>query len=98
MAIGRLSVGIGKKGKASPHAQYIAREGKYAKPSYHEEKLENTGYGNMPKWAENDPNYLWQMADEHERKNIQEFVYFNKKNRSREWEKEQELFYMHCHL
>ena len=69
MAIGRLSVGIGKKGKASPHAQYIAREGKYAKPSYHEEKLENTGYGNMPKWAEHDPNYLWQMADEHERKN-----------------------------
>ena len=69
MAIGRLSVGIGKKGKASPHAQYIAREGKYAKPSYHEEKLENTGHGNMPKWAEHDPNYLWQMADEHERKN-----------------------------
>ena len=69
MAIGRLSVGIGRKGKASPHAQYIAREGKYAKPSYHEEKLENTGHGNMPKWAEHDPNYLWQMADEHERKN-----------------------------
>lgn len=69
MAIGRLSVGIGKKGKASPHAQYIAREGKYAKPSYHEEKLENTGHGNMPKWAEHDPNYLWQMADEYERKN-----------------------------
>ena len=69
MAIGRLSVGIGRKGKASPHAQYIAREGKYAKPSYHEEKLENTGHGNMPKWAEHDPNYLWQMADEYERKN-----------------------------
>ncbi|MGP9780741.1 MobA/MobL family protein, partial [Psychrobacter sp. 364] len=69
MAIGRLSVGIGKKGKASPHAQYIAREGKYAKPSNHEEKLENTGHGNMPKWAEHDPNYFWQMADEHERKN-----------------------------
>lgn len=69
MAIGRLSVGTGKKGKASPHAQYIAREGKYAKPSNHEEKLEDTGYGNMPKWAEHNPNYFWQMADEHERKN-----------------------------
>ena len=34
MAIGRLSVSVGKKGKASPHAQYIAREGKY-KPSTH---------------------------------------------------------------
>ena len=69
MAIGRLSVGIGKKGKASPHAQYIAREGKYAKPSKDQEKLENTGHGNMPKWAEHDPNYFWQMADGHERKN-----------------------------
>ena len=69
MAIGRLSVGIGKKGKASPHAKYIAREGKYAKPSKDQEKLENTGHGNMPKWAEHDPNYFWQMADGHERKN-----------------------------
>lgn len=69
MAIGRLSVTVGKNGKASPHAQYIAREGKYAKPSNHAEKLEYTGHGNMPKWAEHNPNYFWQMADEHERKN-----------------------------
>lgn len=69
MAIGRLSVTTGAKGKASPHAQYIAREGKYAKPSNHAEKLENTGYGNMPKWAEHNPNYFWQCADEYERKN-----------------------------
>lgn len=69
MAIGRLSVTVGTKGKASPHAQYIAREGKYAKPSNHAEKLEYAGHGNMPKWAEHDPNYFWKMADEHERKN-----------------------------
>ena len=69
MAIGRLSVGTGKKGKASPHAQYIAREGKYARVSNHKEELEDTGHGNMPKWAEHNPNYFWQMADEHERKN-----------------------------
>lgn len=69
MAIGRLSVSVGKKGKASLHAQYIAREGKYAKPSTHAEKLEYTGHGNMPSWAEHDPNYFWKMADEHERKN-----------------------------
>ena len=69
MAIGRLSVGIGKKGKASPHAKYIAREGKYAKPSYHKEDLEDTGHGNMPAWAEHNPNYFWQMADKHERVN-----------------------------
>ena len=69
MAIARLSVGTGKKGKAGPHAQYIAREGKYAKPSDDLEKLEFTGSGNMPKWAEHEPNYFWKMSDEHERKN-----------------------------
>ncbi|MGP5543294.1 MobA/MobL family protein [Psychrobacter celer] len=69
MAIARLSVGIGKKGKASPHAQYIAREGKYEKGNDSLEKLEHTGHGNMPAWAEHNPNYFWQSADEHERKN-----------------------------
>lgn len=69
MAIARLSVGTGKKGKASPHAQYIAREGKYAKDNNSLEKLEHTGHGNMPAWAEHNPNYFWQSADEHERKN-----------------------------
>lgn len=69
MAIARLSVGTGSKGKAGPHAQYIAREGKYAKPSDDLEKLEFTGSGNMPKWAEHEPNYFWKMSDEHERKN-----------------------------
>ena len=68
MAIGRLSVCTGAKGKASAHAQYIAREGKYAKdPTI--EKLEHTEVGNMPKWAESDPNFFWQMSDEYERKN-----------------------------
>lgn len=69
MAIARLSVGTGSKGKAGPHAQYIAREGKYAKPDDDLEKLEFTGSGNMPRWAEHEPNYFWRMADEHERKN-----------------------------
>ncbi|WP_227514348.1 MobA/MobL family protein [Psychrobacter urativorans] len=72
-----MSVGIGKKGKASPHAKYIAREGKYAKLMKDKEdlnykgkeELEYRGHGNMPKWAEHNPNYFWQMADEHERKN-----------------------------
>ena len=69
MAIAMLSVGVGSKGKAAPHAQYIAREGKYEKENGSLEKLEHTGHGNMPKWAEHDPNYFWQSADEHERKN-----------------------------
>jgi len=69
MAIGRLSVGIGKKGKASPHSMYIAREDKYAKPDDDLEKLEATGIGNMPKWAEAEPNFFWQSSDNHERAN-----------------------------
>ena len=69
MAIGRLSVGIGKKGKAAPHAMYIAREDKYAKPDDDLEKLEATGSGNMPKWAEAEPNFFWQSSDNHERAN-----------------------------
>lgn len=69
MAIGRLSVGVGPKGKAGPHAQYIAREGKYAKHNDKIEKLEAKGCGNMPAWAETDPNFFWQMSDDKERKN-----------------------------
>ncbi|WP_201529961.1 MobA/MobL family protein [Psychrobacter frigidicola] len=69
MALGRLSVGVGRKGKAAPHAQYIAREGKYAKAPNDLEKLEFTGQGNMPLWAESEPNFFWQMSDEHERSN-----------------------------
>lgn len=69
MAVARLSVGIGKKGKASPHALYIAREEKYAKPDNDLEKLEFKGHGNMPEWAQNRPNFFWKMSDEHERKN-----------------------------
>ena len=68
MAIGRLSVKVGKVGKASKHAQYIFREGKYAK-SDELEDLEFKGHGNMPRWAENNPNFFWQCADEYERKN-----------------------------
>lgn len=69
MAIGRLSVGVGPKGKAGPHAMYIAREGKYAKHNDKIEKLEATGSGNMPDWAKADPNFFWKMSDDKERKN-----------------------------
>lgn len=69
MALARLNVGTGKKGKAAPHAAYIAREGKYAKPDDNLEKLEFVGHGNMPKWAEAEPSFFWQMSDAHERAN-----------------------------
>lgn len=69
MALARLSVGVGKKGKAAPHALYIAREENYMKDNDDLEKMEAKAHGNMPRWAEKEPNYFWKMSDEHERKN-----------------------------
>lgn len=69
MAIGRLSVKVGKAGKASPHAAYIARLGQYEKRLEQGEKLEASEFGNMPKWAASNPLHLWEAADAYERKN-----------------------------
>lgn len=69
MAIARLSVKIGKAGKAAPHAAYISRTGKYKNRLAHGEKLEATGSGNMPGWAQHNPLLFWQAADNFERKN-----------------------------
>lgn len=74
MAISQFKVKVGKKGKATPHANYIMREdkygddfGKHANGIYKEVEL--TGYGNMPGWAKDNPMLFWKMADEHERDN-----------------------------
>lgn len=69
MAIGRLSMKVGKAGKAGPHAAYIAREGKYAARLDQNEKLEATESGNMPVWAQHCPQEFWNAADRNERKN-----------------------------
>ncbi|MBU2788345.1 MobA/MobL family protein [Acidithiobacillus sp. VAN18-1] len=69
MAIARLSVKVGKAGKAAGHAAYIARLGKYACRLERGEKLEATEAGNMPAWARSNPLAFWQAADAHERKN-----------------------------
>ena len=66
MAIGRLSVKVGKAGKASPHAAYIARLGQYEKRLEQGEKLEASEFGNMPKWAATNPLHLWDAADAYE--------------------------------
>jgi len=68
MAIARLCVKVGKLGKATPHANYIARQGQYAKAK-NVEKTEAVGHGNMPSWAKDDPSRFWQAADACERKN-----------------------------
>lgn len=69
MALGRISIKVGNKGKALPHSKYILREDQYAPKNNKLEKLESIGHGNMPAWAEHDPKIFWQMADLHERKN-----------------------------
>ena len=67
MASYHLSVKVGAKGKASAHAEYIEREGEYKLKN--NEKLEAVEHGNMPEWAQENPNLFWQCADEFERKN-----------------------------
>ena len=69
MAIGRISIKTGSKGKGQSHANYILRQDKYKTHASKSEKLEHTASGNMPEWAEHDPTFFWKMADEHERKN-----------------------------
>lgn len=69
MAVGRISVKTGSKGKGVAHANYIMREDKYKPHADKLEKLEKVGHGNMPEWASDNPKFFWKMADEHERKN-----------------------------
>lgn len=69
MAIGRLNVRVGKKGKGLAHVNYILREDKYKPHAEKLEKLEKVGHGNMPEWANNNPKLFWQLSDEFEREN-----------------------------
>ena len=69
MAIARLSVKVGKAGKAGPHADYIAREGEYASRLERGEALEAKEAGNMPAWAADYPGRFWHAADAFERAN-----------------------------
>lgn len=87
MAIYALSIKHKAKGQgasAVAHAQYIAREGKYAerkeakahaeyltregKHERRKDELEKTWSGNMPEWAKS-PGQFWEAADTYERAN-----------------------------
>ncbi|END9205358.1 MobA/MobL family protein [Salmonella enterica subsp. enterica serovar Braenderup] len=67
MASYHLCVKTGGKGKAASHADYIAREGKYAREK--DNDLEHTESGNMPAWAAHKPSEFWKAADTFERAN-----------------------------
>lgn len=67
MASYHLSVKVGGKGKALAHANYIAREDKYARRR--DDDLVYAESGNMPNWAAHNPAEFWAAADAHERAN-----------------------------
>jgi len=67
MASYHLCVKTGGKGKAASHADYIVREGKYAREK--DNDLEHTESGNMPAWAAHKPSEFWKAADTFERAN-----------------------------
>ena len=69
MAIYHLNVKTGTRiggQSASAKSDYIEREGKYEKDG---EELEYKESGNMPEWAEDDPQKYWAAADAGERAN-----------------------------
>lgn len=80
MASYHCSIKNGTKGKGAAHADYIAREGRYASVG-HDEYIERSGRfnkyedlvysesGNMPEWAQEKPKDFWRAADEFERAN-----------------------------
>ena len=71
MAIYHLSVkhGSRKQGKsAAAHANYIAREGTYAKGRYVEDFVHAESW-NMPDWGAENAIDFWQAADTYERAN-----------------------------
>jgi len=63
-----LSIKSGKKGKASEHANYIAREGKHGKDDKKKDLIA-VEHGNLPAWSDNNPSLFWKMADQNERIN-----------------------------
>ena len=68
MASYHCTVNAGAKGKASAHADYISRSGKYSEGDRYED-LEATAFGNMPKWSAHNASYFWSSSDQFERVN-----------------------------
>lgn len=62
------SIKTGPKGTAADHADYIAREGRFADVEKYG-AVEAQGVGHMPAWARENPSAFWRAADTHEREN-----------------------------
>ena len=69
MSVFHLKASFGSRAggqSARAKSDYIEREGRYEKDG---EELEHKEHGNLPEWAEDDPQKYWEAADEHERAN-----------------------------
>lgn len=65
MANYNFSVKVNTK-SAKSHADYIMAQGKYA---HKKEELELKGFGNLPKWAKDNPAKFWRECEKRERAN-----------------------------
>jgi hypothetical protein len=63
-----LSIKTGGKGRAVDHADYIAREGRFADVEKYG-AIEAQGQGNIPDWARGRPRAFWAASDQFEREN-----------------------------
>ncbi len=75
MASFHFSVKSGKRGKASEHAAYIAREGKHGKNKDNNDLIAKE-HGNLPEWANDTPSLFWKTADKNERINGAAYLEF----------------------
>ncbi len=66
MAMYRMHAKYGKAGFASPHSDYINREGKYSKGTKKEELIYKES-GNLPKFCNGDSREFWKHADAFEK-------------------------------
>jgi hypothetical protein len=63
-----INISTGPKGAAFEHAQYIAREGRFADEEKYGPVIAQ-GQANFPEWAREDRNAFWTASDEFERAN-----------------------------
>ena len=69
MALARLSVKVGRRGKGLAHALYVQRLAGYGRCSAVGETVAILESGNMPSWADEDPARFFEAADQYERAN-----------------------------
>lgn len=68
-----LGITSGKRGSAAAHSAYITRRGRHSTRA----DVIETGFGNLPPWANGDPNELWKASDRYERENGSTYRSFN---------------------